>query len=47
MTMSCRSECTFFAGCTATYSGPIVVLTSAIVLAPMAHRILRRFHADA
>ena len=35
-----------FAGCYAIYSGLIVVLTSGIVLAPIAHRILHRFHVD-
>jgi hypothetical protein len=35
-----------FAGCYALYSGLIVVLTSGIVLAPIAHRILHRFHVD-
>jgi hypothetical protein len=35
-----------FAGCYAIYSGLIVVLTSGIVLAPIAHRLLHRFHVD-
>ncbi len=35
-----------FAGCYAIYSGLVVVLTSGIVLAPIAHRILHRFHVD-
>lgn len=37
----------FFAGCYAIYSGLVVVLTTGIVLAPIAHRILHRFHVDA
>lgn len=35
-----------FAGCYALYSGLLVVLTTGIVLAPLAHRVLHRFHAD-
>jgi hypothetical protein len=35
-----------FAGCYAIYSGLVVVLTTGIVLAPIAHRVLHRFHAD-
>jgi hypothetical protein len=35
-----------FAGCYALYSGLIAVLASGIVLAPVAHRILHRFHVD-
>jgi hypothetical protein len=35
-----------FAGCYAIYSGLIVVLTSGIVLAPIAHRVLHSFHVD-
>jgi hypothetical protein len=35
-----------FAGCYAMYSGLIVVLTAGIVLAPIAHRLLHRFHVD-
>lgn len=33
-----------FAGCYAIYSGLIVILITGIVLAPIAHRILHRFH---
>ena len=36
-----------FAGCYAIYSGLVLVLTAGIVLAPIAHRILHRFHIDA
>ena len=36
----------FFAGCYALYSGLIVLVTAGIVLAPIAHRILHRFHVD-
>ena len=35
-----------FAGCYAIYSGLIVILTTGVVLAPIAHRILHRFHVD-
>ena len=35
-----------FAGCYAIYSGIIVLVASGIVLAPIAHRILHRFHVD-
>jgi hypothetical protein len=35
-----------FAGCYAIYSGLIVILITGIVLAPIAHRILHRFHVD-
>jgi hypothetical protein len=35
-----------FAGCYALYSGLIIVLASGIVLAPIVHRILHRFHVD-
>ncbi|MBX9590604.1 MAG: hypothetical protein K2X43_14955 [Hyphomonadaceae bacterium] len=37
----------FFAGCYAIYSGIMVILITGIVLAPIAHRILHRFHVDA
>ncbi len=35
-----------FAGCYAIYSGVIVLVASGIVIAPLAHRILHRFHVD-
>jgi hypothetical protein len=35
-----------FAGLYALYSGLIIVLASGIVLAPIVHRILHRFHVD-
>jgi hypothetical protein len=35
-----------FAGCYALYSGLVIVLASGIVLAPVVHRILHRFHVD-
>ena len=35
-----------FAGCYALYSGLIIVLASGIVLAPIVHRILHRFHVE-
>jgi hypothetical protein len=35
-----------FAGCYAHYSGLVIVLASGIVLAPIVHRILHRFHVD-
>ena len=35
-----------FAGCYALYSGLVIVLASGIMLAPVVHRILHRFHVD-
>jgi hypothetical protein len=35
-----------FAGCYALYSGLVIVLASGIVLAPIVHRVLHRFHVD-
>lgn len=35
-----------FAGFYALYSGLVIVLASGIVLAPVVHRILHRFHVD-
>jgi hypothetical protein len=35
-----------FAGCYALYSGLILILASGIVLAPIAHRMLHRFHLE-
>ena len=35
-----------FAGGYALYSGLVIVLASGIVLAPIVHRILHRFHVD-
>ncbi|MGE3065452.1 MAG: hypothetical protein AB7K67_07680 [Hyphomicrobiaceae bacterium] len=35
-----------FAGVYALYSGLIVLVTAGIILAPIAHRILHRFHVD-
>jgi len=35
-----------FAGIYALYSGVVFLLTAAIVLAPVAHRMLHRFHVD-
>jgi hypothetical protein len=35
-----------FAGCYAIYSGLIVILSTGLVLAPIAHRLLHRFHVD-
>jgi hypothetical protein len=36
----------FFAGCYAIYSGLMVIFITGIVLAPVAHRVLHRFHVD-
>jgi hypothetical protein len=36
----------FFAGCYALYSGLILILATGFVLAPIAHRVLHRFHVD-
>jgi hypothetical protein len=35
-----------FAGCFALYAGLIFIVTAAIMLAPMAHRIMHRLHWD-
>ena len=35
-----------FAGLYAIYSGLVIVLASGIILAPIVHRILHRFHVD-
>ena len=35
-----------FAGFYALYSGLVIVLASGIILAPVVHRILHRFHVD-
>jgi len=35
-----------FAGCYAIYSGLMVIFVTGIVLAPLAHRVLHRFHVD-
>jgi hypothetical protein len=35
-----------FAGCYALYSGLIVIIASSLILAPIFHRILHRFHLD-
>ena len=35
-----------FAGCYALYSGLVVIVTAGIILAPVAHRILHRFHVE-
>lgn len=35
-----------FAGCYALYSGLIVIVTAGLILAPVAHRILHRFHVE-
>jgi hypothetical protein len=37
----------WFAGCYALYSGLFVVVVAAIVLAPVVHRLLHKFHYDA
>ena len=36
-----------FAGCYALYCGLVVILVAGIVLAPVAHRILHKFHLEA
>ena len=35
-----------FAGCYALYSGLALILAAGLILAPMAHRILHRFHVE-
>jgi hypothetical protein len=36
-----------FAGCYALYSGLIVIVCAGVILAPVAHRMIHRFHAEA
>jgi hypothetical protein len=36
-----------FAGCYALYCGLVVVLAAGVLLAPVLHRLLHRFHLDA
>jgi hypothetical protein len=36
----------FFAGCYAIFSGVVFISTAAVVLGPIAHRFLHRFHLD-
>lgn len=35
-----------FAGCYALYSGLIVIVSAGVLLAPMMHRLLHKFHAE-
>lgn len=35
-----------FAGCYALYSGLIVIVCAGVILAPVAHRMIHRFHAE-
>jgi hypothetical protein len=35
-----------FAGCFALYAGLVFIATAALVLGPVAHRVLHRFHLD-
>jgi hypothetical protein len=35
-----------FAGCYALYAGLVFIVTAALVIAPVAHRVLHRFHWD-
>jgi hypothetical protein len=35
-----------FAGCYALYAGLVFVVTAALVLTPVVHRVLHTFHAD-
>lgn len=35
-----------FAGCYALYSGLVVIISAGFILAPIAHRVLHRFHVD-
>jgi hypothetical protein len=36
-----------FAGCYALYSGLVLILVSGLILAPVVHRLLHRFHLEA
>jgi hypothetical protein len=35
-----------FAGCFALYAGIVFIATAALLLGPVAHRVLHRFHLD-
>lgn len=35
-----------FAGCYAIYAGLVFIVTVALILTPVAHRVLHKFHAD-
>jgi len=35
-----------FAGCFALYAGLVFIVTAALLLGPLAHRVLHRFHLD-
>jgi hypothetical protein len=35
-----------FAGCFALYAGLVFIVTAALVLGPLVHRVLHRFHLD-
>ena len=35
-----------FAGCYALYSGLVFIVTTALVLTPIVHRVLHKFHWD-
>jgi hypothetical protein len=37
----------FFAGCYALYSGLVVIAVAGVIFAPVVHRMLHRFHAQA
>jgi hypothetical protein len=36
-----------FAGCYALYSGLVVIATAGVLLLPVLHRIIHKFHAEA
>ena len=36
-----------FAGCYALYSGLLVIVVAGVILAPVVHRMIHKFHADA
>jgi len=36
----------FFAGCYALYAGLVFIVTAALILTPVVHRLLHKFHWD-
>ena len=36
----------FFAGCYALYAGLVFIVTAALILTPVVHRVLHKFHWD-
>ena len=47
VTMPLTTAGKLFAGCYALYSGLLFIVTAAIMVTPVAHRLLHRFHWEA